>query len=112
MTPPRRNNVPAPFAHPKNCVRPPLCFRADDGYGVGGVRHETHITIDGQKLLAELARRGLSAAELARVSGVSPTTLSGIVSRGRPVTVRSARRIAKALAETPIIAGLAELLVA
>ncbi len=73
-------------------------------------RHESHIQIDGEKLLAQLARRGLSAAQLARVAKLAPGTVSGIVCHGRPCSVRSARRIAAALAETPVIEGIENLL--
>jgi len=74
------------------------------------VRHESHINLAASKLIAEMNRRGLSAAQLARLADVSPTTLSGVICRGRPVTVRTARRIAKALAETAPIIGLENLL--
>jgi transcriptional regulator with XRE-family HTH domain len=76
------------------------------------MRHESNINLDGSKLLAQMNRRGLSAAQLARAADVSPTTLSGVICHGRPVTVRTARRIAKALTTTPIIDGLENLLVA
>jgi transcriptional regulator with XRE-family HTH domain len=82
------------------------------GTVVTDMRHESHINLDAAKLLAEMNRRGLSAAQLAKVAGVSPTTISGIVAHGRPVTVRTARRIAAALVSTPIIDGLENLLVA
>jgi transcriptional regulator with XRE-family HTH domain len=76
------------------------------------MRHESNINLDASKLVAEMNRRGLSAAQLAKVARISPTTISGIMTRGRPVTVRTARRIATALTTTPIIDGLESLLVA
>ncbi|MHB8689317.1 MAG: helix-turn-helix domain-containing protein [Candidatus Dormibacteraceae bacterium] len=76
------------------------------------MRHESHIEIDGEKLLAQLSRRGMSAAQLARVSGISAGTLTSIIGHGKPVTPRTARKIAAALAATPVIDGLENLLVA
>ena len=74
------------------------------------LRRETHINVDPVKLLVELNRRGMSAADLAAKADVSPTTLSGLLHHGRPISVRSARRITKALVETPVIDGLEQLL--
>jgi transcriptional regulator with XRE-family HTH domain len=74
------------------------------------VRRESHIALDPAKLLDALNRRGLSAAQLAELADVSPTTLSGVLHHRRRITVRTARRIAKALSETPPITGLEELL--
>lgn len=73
-------------------------------------RRESHISLDTQKLLAFLNQRGMSAADLAREAEVSATTISGLLQHGRPISVRSARRIAKALEDHPPI--LAELLAA
>jgi transcriptional regulator with XRE-family HTH domain len=77
-----------------------------------GVRHESHIAIDGAKLLTELNKRGLSSAQFAKIAGVSPTTVSGIMTkaRGQAITVRSARRIGEALAKTPLLPELAAIL--
>jgi transcriptional regulator with XRE-family HTH domain len=74
------------------------------------LRRETHLTLDPAKLLNALNRRGMSAADLAAAANVSPTTVSALLHHGRPVSVRSARRIAKALADTPPIDGLENLL--
>ena len=74
------------------------------------MRRETHLTLDPIKLLNALNRRGMSAADLAAKAQVSPTTVSALLHHGRPVSVRSARRIAKALTDTPPIDGLSDLL--
>jgi lambda repressor-like predicted transcriptional regulator len=74
------------------------------------LRRESHINVDPDKLLVALNRRGMSAADLATAAAVSPTTLSALLHHGRPVSVRSARRIAKALTDTPTIGGLENLL--
>jgi len=74
------------------------------------LRRESHINVDPDKLLLALNRRGMSAADLAAAAGISPTTLSGCLHHGRRVTVRTARRIAKALSDTPPIDGLEDLL--
>lgn len=73
-------------------------------------RRETHVHIDAAKLLAQLNARALSAARLAQESHVSATTLSGLLHHGRPVSVRTARRITEALAKHPVIDGLIALL--
>jgi len=74
------------------------------------MRRESHIGLDPEKLLVALNRRGMSAADLAVAADVSPTTLSALLHHGRPVSVRSARRIARALTEAEPIAGLESLL--
>lgn len=74
------------------------------------MRRESHINVDPAKLLAELNRRGMSAANLAAEAKISATTLSGCLHHGRPISVRSARRIAAALAQNPPIDGLEGLL--
>jgi len=74
------------------------------------MRRESHISLDPSKLLAALNRRGLSAAQLAELADVSPTTLSGVLHHGRRVTVRTARRVSKALADSPPIDWLENLL--
>lgn len=73
-------------------------------------RRETHVTLDVPKLLAAMRERAWSAAELAKNARVSPTTLSGLVSHGRPVSTRTARKIAAALVKTSPIPGLVEIL--
>jgi len=74
------------------------------------VRRETHVQLDAGKLLDALRRRAMSAADLAVAAGISPTTLSAALHHGRPVSVRSARRVAAALVKTPPIDGLSDLL--
>lgn len=74
------------------------------------MRNESHIHLRGKKLLAEMNKRGLSAALLAKKAGVSPTTISAILTREQRVTVRTARRLADALKKEPTIDGLVELL--
>lgn len=74
------------------------------------MRHESHIKIPGKRLLLRMNQRGLSGAQLARIAGVSPGTISGILARERTVTVRTARRIAAALTKTPVVDGLADIL--
>jgi transcriptional regulator with XRE-family HTH domain len=73
-------------------------------------RHESHILIPGKKLLGKMNERGLSAAQLAKKAGVSPGTISGIMTKERRVTVRTARRIAQALWTTQPINGLKDIL--
>lgn len=73
-------------------------------------RRESHVVIDPEKLLTQLNARALSAAQLADEANVSPTTLSALLHHGRPVSVRTARRITEALAKHPPIEGLVELL--
>ncbi len=72
-------------------------------------RHESHIQIDGAKLLGEMNKRGLSAAELSRKAGVSPGTISGLMG-GRTITPRTARRISAVLWSHQPVPGLAEIL--
>ena len=74
------------------------------------MRNESHILIRGKKLLGEMNRRGLSAAQLAKAAGVSPTTVSAILTREQRVTVRTARRIADALWRTQPIHGLKDIM--
>jgi lambda repressor-like predicted transcriptional regulator len=71
-----------------------------------GVRHESHVVLDPHRLMRELRRRGHSAATFAQVAGISAGTLSSVLSRGKPITVRTARRIAEALQHIPPIVGL------
>lgn len=73
-------------------------------------RHESHIFIGGKKLIHEMNKRGLSAAQLAKAAGVSPGTISGIMTRERRVTVRTARRISEVLWRTQPVPGLADIL--
>jgi plasmid maintenance system antidote protein VapI len=72
-------------------------------------RHESHIAIDGTKLLAQMNRRGLSAAQLAKAAHVSPGTISGLMG-GRTITPRTARRISAVLWSHQPVPGLADIL--
>ena len=74
------------------------------------MRHESHILIHGKKLIGQMNARGLSAAQLAKGAGVSPTTISGILTRERRVTVRTARRISDVLWRTQILPGLKDIM--
>jgi transcriptional regulator with XRE-family HTH domain len=69
----------------------------------------TGISLDGGKLRAVMVARGLSAARLAELSKTSPNTMTRAMA-GRPISTRSARRIAETLDKTPVVAGLSELL--
>jgi transcriptional regulator with XRE-family HTH domain len=73
-------------------------------------RNESHVPLAGKKLLAKMNRRGLSSAQLAKIAGVSPTTISAILTREQRVTVRTARRISEALWRTQEIHGLKDIL--
>jgi lambda repressor-like predicted transcriptional regulator len=56
--------------------------------------------------MRELRRRGHSAATFARIAGISAGTLSSVLHRGKPITPRTARRIAEALQLIEPIDGL------
>jgi transcriptional regulator with XRE-family HTH domain len=73
-------------------------------------RNESHIKLGGRKLLRKMNERGLSAAQLARKAGVSPTTISAILTREQRVTVRTARRISDALWGIQPVHGLKDIL--
>jgi transcriptional regulator with XRE-family HTH domain len=73
-------------------------------------RHESHIRLASKKLLGEMNKRGLSAAQLARQAGVSPTTISAILTREQRVTTRTARRISEALFHIQKVHGLGDLM--
>lgn len=59
------------------------------------------VFIQPHTLRHELARRGLSAKDLARSSGVSAATISTAMT-GRAISARSLQLIANALARIPI----------
>lgn len=67
----------------------------------------TSIRIDGRKLAREIALRSKTGADFAKLAHMSPSTLSGVVAHDNPVSARVARRIAKALHDTLVIAELA-----
>ena len=56
-------------------------------------------------LRREMARRGISASELARVARISPQTVGAALS-GRSISESSARLISSALVEVPVVAML------
>ena len=65
--------------------------------------------IDRTRLDYECARRGLTATELARLSGITEATLSHIRA-GHPAMARSLTRIAEALAAAPVVEGMSLIL--
>ena len=73
-------------------------------------RHEFHVVLDRHKLMRELRRRGLSAASFAVEAKVSVSTLSGILHSEKPITPRTARKIAGALTRIEVIVGLDSLM--
>jgi len=54
------------------------------------------------RLRYELARRALSATELARLSGLSPATITAALA-GRAIAAKSLQRIASALGRVPTV---------
>jgi len=64
--------------------------------------------LDIPRVKFEIARRGLTHETLAKLAGVSELTISAALG-GRPVRPQTLTKLAKALAEAPIIPG-AELL--
>ncbi len=72
------------------------------------VRH-TGIVIPAAVLKRELALRGWSQADLAKASGVSPTTISAIASaENYHVAARVARKLGGALQRQPIVLSFLE----
>ena len=67
------------------------------------------VRISPARIDRELARRGWSATDLARASGCSASTISG-ARRGRQVTNETLSKIAGALLNAPIVAGVDVLL--
>jgi hypothetical protein len=57
----------------------------------------------------EMTRRGLEAADLARLSGLSAPTISAALA-GRAVAARSLARLVRALMTAPVLDGIDELL--
>lgn len=74
------------------------------------MRRESHLRLDPDKVLRELNLRGVTAAHVARETGLSPTTLSGLLRHGRPITPASGRKLARWLSQNPVDGALAELL--
>ena len=65
--------------------------------------------LDPVRLDRELARRGWNATDLAKASGISVGTISA-ARRGRAVSNGSLCKIADALSNAPVIAGVDNLL--
>jgi transcriptional regulator with XRE-family HTH domain len=65
--------------------------------------------VDAARLRLEMARRGLSASELARAARLSPQTV-GAALAGHAISASSLRLIAKALTESPVLATIDVLL--
>jgi transcriptional regulator with XRE-family HTH domain len=61
------------------------------------------------RLRYELAIRGLRSADIAHVAGISTATMSAAM-RGRPVSPRTLRKLAVALARVPPVPGSEDLL--
>ncbi len=67
------------------------------------------VVLSTERLPLELARRGWGKADLARAARVSAPTIGAAVA-GRPVAPGTRRRIATALADTPPVAGVDDIL--
>lgn len=61
------------------------------------------VAVNPKRLERELARRALSASDLARLSGLSAATITAALA-GRPLATRSLERIATVLADVPSVA--------
>jgi len=71
-------------------------FATRDGLSV------VNILIDGGVLRRQMARRGLSARDLARQSSLSPPTILAAMAGG-PISMSSFRIISETLAQIPIL---------
>jgi transcriptional regulator with XRE-family HTH domain len=60
------------------------------------------VVLHAARLRHELARRGLSAIDLARDSGLSPATVSAALA-GRAISATSLQLIGETLTRTPVI---------
>jgi transcriptional regulator with XRE-family HTH domain len=69
----------------------------------GGVR------VNIPRLRQEMALRGWRPTDVARVAGISAGTMTTIM-KGKPVSPRTLQKVAMALARSPIVPGLGELL--
>ena len=70
--------------------------------GAPAISRGVRLNVD--RLRREMAYRGLSGADLARLAGVSATTVSAAM-LGRPVAPGTLRRIAIALSRVPLLPG-------
>lgn len=64
--------------------------------------------LDADGLRRELALRGLSQAQAAALAGITPATLSHSLN-GHPVAITTVRKLARAIATTPVLAGASTL---
>jgi transcriptional regulator with XRE-family HTH domain len=62
------------------------------------------VVVNARELRKQMAARGLTSADLAELSRLSPPTVSHAL-HGRPISPRSMRAIARALDEAPACAG-------
>lgn len=69
------------------------------------------VRLDAGRFRRELALRGVTAGTVAHVAGVAPNTISRILA-GQPISIATLRAVARALHETPVLPGMAELLLA
>lgn len=70
---------------------------------------ESNLRFDPHRLQHEMARRGLDQAGCARAAGVSAATMSHAAA-GRPLRISSARAIARALQQAPVVEAIDALL--
>lgn len=68
------------------------------------------VVVDAAQLRRHMARRGLSATELARAAKLSPPTISAALA-GRPISATSFSLIGKALMRIPPVDVLDSLLI-
>jgi transcriptional regulator with XRE-family HTH domain len=69
------------------------------------------VTVHPGRLRNELARRGWSAADLARESGISAPTVSAALA-GRAISAQSLQRLAVALTKAPTLDVIDKLILA
>jgi hypothetical protein len=69
-----------------------------------------NVRFNAERLTLEMVVRGWSTTDLARVSTYSVATISAAL-RGKPVSIRTAWSIGKALEENPGVEGMASLLI-
>lgn len=62
------------------------------------------VQLDGAGLRRELARRGMTQAELAKAAGVTEPTVSHAIA-GKMVSYLTIRKLARALTVTPVLPG-------
>ena len=67
------------------------------------------LRLDGGRFRREMARRGASARDVSRLSGVAPNTLTRCLN-GAPISVGTLRAVATALHSMPVLQGVDELI--